>query len=123
MGFGFSARREPAPQMLLLASCAAPGELPQEALAHLDCVLFTASDATDDVKTGDTPWGVMLPEAAADAVGPLREKGCDFIALTPGGVHLDSLKDEELGRVMVVPRTFPRSRPTAWATCPSTRCC
>ena len=35
MGFGLSARRQPPPQMLLLASCAAPGELSQDALAHL----------------------------------------------------------------------------------------
>ena len=110
MGFGFSARRQPAPQMLLLASYATPGELSQEALAHLDGVLLTSSNASDDVNAGDTPWGVMLPEAGDDAVGPLREKGCDFIALTAGGVHLDSLKDEELGRVMVTPRDLSTER-------------
>lgn len=104
MGFGLSARRQPPPQMLLLASCSVPGELSQEALAHLDGVLVTSSDAKGEVRAEDTPWGVMLPEATADAVGALREKGCDFIALSAGGVHLDSLKDEELGRVMVVPR-------------------
>ena len=104
MGFGFNARRQPAPQMLLLASCAAPAELSEEALAQLDGVLFTSSNSTDDIKTGETPWGVMLPEVTGDAIGPLREKGCDFIALTARGVHLDSLKDEELGRVMVTPR-------------------
>ena len=104
MGFGFSARRQPAPQMLLLASCAAPAELSEEALAQLDGVLLTSSNSTDDIKTGETPWGVMLPEVAGDAIGPLREKGYDFIALMARGVHLDSLKDEELGRVMVTPR-------------------
>ena len=104
MGFGFSARRQPAPQMLLLASCAAPVELSEEALAHLDGVLITSLNPTDDVKTGETPWGIMLPEITGDAIGPLREKGCDFIALAAGGVHLDSLRDEELGRVMVTPR-------------------
>ena len=104
MGFGFSARRQPAPQMLLLASYTTPAGLSQEALAHLDGVLLTSSDHADSLTTGDTPWGVMLPEVAADAIGPLREKGCDFIALTAGGVHLDSLKDEEMGRVMVAPR-------------------
>ena len=104
MGFGFSARRQPAPQMLLLASCAAPEGLTQEALSHLDGVLLTSLSAEGDIKTGDTPWGVMLPEVTADAIGCMREKGCDFIALSAGGVHLDSLKDEELGRVMMTPR-------------------
>ena len=110
MGFGFSSRRQPTPQMLLLASCATAEEVSEEALAHLDGVLLTSSNPTDDVNAGDTPWGVMLPEAGADAIGPLRQKGCDFIALTAGGIHLDSLKDEDLGRVMVTPRDLSTER-------------
>lgn len=96
--------------MLLLASCAAPGELSPDALDHLDGLLLTSSNAADDVNAGDTPWGVMLPEVAPDAIGPLREKGCDFIALSAGGVHVDSLKDEDLGRVMVTPRDLSTER-------------
>ena len=108
MGFGFSARRQPAPQMLLLASYAAPGDLAEEALAHVDGVLLTGP--TDGAQAGDTPWGAMLPEGADDTIGPLREKGCDFIVLTTGGIHLDSLKDEDLGRVMATPRDLSMER-------------
>lgn len=104
MGFGFSARRQPAPQMLLLASCAAPEELSQDALAHLDGVLLTSPNPDGEVKAGDAPWGVTLPEVTADDIASLREKGCDFIALSAGGILLDAMKDEELGRVMVTPR-------------------
>ena len=110
MGFGLSARRQPAPQMLLLASCAAPGELSQEALAHVDGVLLNSSNPDGEVKAEDTPWGVTLPEATADAIASLREKGCDFIALSAGGILLDALKDEEIGRVMVTPRDLSLER-------------
>ena len=108
MGFGVSARQQPTPAFVVVASTAEEGKAASVQQGQADGVLFTPSELDIDSVAnaaaclGDTPWGIRLQQSDQVTADALREKGCDFIAFLPNGVALDALQDEELGRLLVV---------------------
>ena len=51
----------------------------------------------------DVPWGAQSNVLAAEDVSALIEAGADFISLTGLTSSLETLRDEDIGKLLVVP--------------------
>ena len=109
IGFGAAARRQPMPTMVLLAATAVPDAVADLGGASLDGVIFRgngvdAASASQAMKAlPDVPWGAQANTLTADDVGMLVEAGADFVSLTGLTSALDAVRDEDVGRLLVIP--------------------
>ena len=109
MGFGAAARRQPMPTMVLLAATAEPQTVANLDGVSLDGVIFRgegadASAASQAMRSmPGVPWGAQSDALAAADVSALAEAGADFVSLTSLTSALDALRDEDLGKLLVVP--------------------
>lgn len=109
MGFGAAARRRPTPTMVLLAATAEPQAIGNLDGATLDGVIFrgegvearTAAQAMELLP--EVPWGAQRNALASDEVSALVEAGADFVSLTGLTSALDAVRDEQVGKLLVVP--------------------
>ena len=109
LGFGAAARRQPMPTMVLLAATAEPQTISNLDGVTLDGVIFR-SEGVDGAAAAqamkalpNVPWGAQSNVLAAEDVAALIEAGADFVALTGLTSSLEVLRDEELGKLLVVP--------------------
>jgi hypothetical protein len=109
MGFGAAARRQPMPTMVLLATTAEPQSIPSLDGVTLDGVIFRG-DGTDGTAAAaamqslpNVPWGAQSNTIASGDVAALVEAGADFVSLTGLTSSLEALRDEDVGKLLVVP--------------------
>ena len=109
MGFGAAARRQPMPTMVLLAATAEPEAVANADGVALDGVIFrgdgadaaAASQAMQSMP--DVPWGAQVNTLSADDVSALVQAGADFVSLTGLTSSLDALRNEDVGKLLVIP--------------------
>ncbi|MDE2969420.1 MAG: hypothetical protein OXT51_04890 [Chloroflexota bacterium] len=109
MGFGAAARRQPMPTMVLLAATAEPEAVANANGVALDAVIFRG-DGVDGAAAAkamqalpDVPWGAQANTLSQGEVSALVEAGADFVSLTGLTSALDALRDEDVGKLLVVP--------------------
>ncbi|MCY4623821.1 MAG: hypothetical protein OXC99_02260 [Chloroflexi bacterium] len=109
MGFGAAARRQPMPTMLLLAATAEPRAVANADGIALDGVIFRG-DGADAAAASQAmqslpgvPWGAQVNALAADDVSALVDAGADFVSLTGLTSSLDALRNEDVGKLLVIP--------------------
>ncbi len=109
MGFGAAARRQPMPTMVLLAATAEPAAVANADGVTLDAVIFRG-DGADAAAASQAmqslpgvPWGAQVNALDPGDVSALVEAGADFVSLTGLTSSLDALRDDEVGKLLVVP--------------------
>ena len=109
LGFGAASRRQPMPTMVLLAVTSEPDAVSRLGGIPLDGVLFRG-EALDSKAAAlamqslpDVPWGAQANAVAAEDVSAMVEAGADFVSLTGLTSALNALRDEDVGRLLVVP--------------------
>ena len=109
MGFGAAARRQPTPTMALLAATADPEAVGGATGVALDGVIFRgegidgAAAAKAMEALPEVPWGTQANALSQGEVSALVEAGADFVSLTGLTSSLDALRDEDVGKLLVVP--------------------
>ena len=109
LGFGAATRRQPMPTMVLLAATAEPQTVSNLDGVTLDGVIFRSEGVDGEAAAQamkalpDVPWGAQSNVLAAEDVSALIEAGADFISLTGLTSSLEALRDEDIGKLLVVP--------------------
>ncbi|MBM2831464.1 MAG: hypothetical protein HW414_516 [Dehalococcoidia bacterium] len=100
-----------APALVLVARLSADNMPPATALEGADAVLIDINDLNAQAEQlraaakslGQIPWGVMVNRADRGQTEQLKEAGCDFVAFPADEMLVGILKEEELGKVIIVP--------------------
>ena len=97
------------PTMVLLAATAEPQTVSNLDGVTLDGVIFRSEGVDGEAAAQamkalpDVPWGAQSNVLAAEDVSALIEAGADFISLTGLTSSLEALRDEDIGKLLVVP--------------------
>lgn len=104
--------RDRTPNMLAIAALAtAKADIVSAAVdAGADILILPGQDAKaldslpDSVK--NVPWGVSIESPAEGTIQTLKDKGCDFLVFPLAGTPLSVLRDEDLGKVLIIEPTI-----------------
>ncbi len=107
MGFAPAPKQQPNAFPLLIGVME-PGRglPPQEVSRHLDALVFRASGdgpfAAPSKGQGGSPWGLWAEQPTPETVRSLKEQGGDFLLFSPEHTPLQTLNEEEVGKIMLV---------------------
>ena len=108
LGFGAATRRKPNPTMVLLASTSNLKAINKLEGVSMDGLLFSMESSTgvELAKAAstlkDVPWGYQVENPTADQIKGLVEAGCDFITVTGLDAPLEALRNDDIGKFLVV---------------------
>jgi len=115
MGFVRSARSQEAPQVLVIASTnhwqkstdIISDAKPDALLLNIEHKSFETLIKTG-VPSPETPWGLVINESASTDFTALKASGCDFIVLKTLDIPVSQLQDDNLGRILQVPKDLEK---------------
>ena len=111
MGFGpVSTARKTEPSMVLLAFVDSPvrrvksgsGDMTMDGIAISESIA-KGKDLNKVASSVNAPfWGIWWANQPWDLLHSMKEAGCDFIIFPLGEIPVEILRDEDLGRILVV---------------------
>ncbi|MSP78088.1 MAG: hypothetical protein EXR67_00765 [Dehalococcoidia bacterium] len=128
LGFGFTrvAGKAAKPSVMMLLAVSSQSEQAAAASKLADGFLLrpagrSHSEAAAAKAFGEneqTPWGIQISKLNPEQAAALKKQGCDFLALSSNAVTLDALKDNDLGRLLLVSANSDKEQAHVFAAMP-----